>query len=103
MKTWVYFVECTGGFIYVGVARNPRARFESHKAGRGARHLRLRSPLRLIGAFPLPSRREALVLERQIKRIPRLRKLAIAQFAARCSEWQAFTSSEGCSRQENPS
>lgn len=71
---WVYVLEREDGSLYTGIAKDPRARFELHRQGKGARAMRVSPPKRLLsietgGAYPQALRREA-----QIKKLSRKAK-----------------------------
>lgn len=66
---WVYMIECAGGVIYTGIAVDPEARFRAHAAGKGARFLRMRKPLRLLGKRQFPDRGSASRAEHALKRL----------------------------------
>jgi putative endonuclease len=75
---WVYILELENGAWYTGISTDPRARFEKHKNGKGAKSMRLSAPFRLVclefvGPYALALRREA-----QIKGLTRTRKEAYA-------------------------
>jgi putative endonuclease len=90
MTTWVYFLLCEGDVLYTGVADDPKARFDLHATGRGARFTRMRRPIRLIGALPFESRSQALSKEYAFKQLPRLEKWRLALAAADHEAWLAF-------------
>jgi putative endonuclease len=76
---WVYLLELENGAWYTGISTDPRARFEKHKSGKGAKSMRLSAPFRLVslefvGPYPLALRREA-----QIKGLRRAPKEAYAR------------------------
>lgn len=66
---WVYFIECRGGGIYVGVTDDVEKRYALHCKGRGSVYTRLKPPLRLLAKKLYASRREALAAERDFKRM----------------------------------
>ncbi len=76
---FVYLLLCADGSIYTGWTLDVSRRFEIHQKGRGARYTRTRRPLSLIYKERLPSRRDAMRREAQIKRWPRARKLKLAK------------------------
>lgn len=93
--TWLYFVLASNGEIYVGVAKNPIARYRMHAAGRGARFLSMHPPASLLGAVLCASRSVALSLEYTVKRAGRSKKLSFALLAAHDPIWMHFASSNG--------
>ena len=75
---WLYMLECRGGSIYVGVAKDVEARYQQHVKGSGAAYTRINPPLRLLGKMRYPDQRSAIVAEREMKKRPRTQKLLIA-------------------------
>jgi len=78
MTWWVYLLHCGDGTLYCGIALDVAARLEQHRAGKGAKYTRGRSPLELVYREACGSRAEALRRERAIKRMPRAKKAALA-------------------------
>ncbi|MBN1640441.1 MAG: GIY-YIG nuclease family protein [Anaerolineae bacterium] len=74
---YTYMVECSDGTLYTGWAVDVKARVRAHNAGSGARYTRARRPVRLRYWERHPDRAAAMQRERQIKRLPRRRKLAL--------------------------
>ena len=70
----LYFVDCTGGGIYVGITKDVDARYADHLAGRGALYTRLHRPLRILAVKTYPDHRSAAQAERQIKALSPLDK-----------------------------
>lgn len=79
---YVYMVRCADGSLYTGWALDVEARLRAHNAGRGARYTRARRPVTLVYREACASRGEALRRERALKRLPRLRKLALCRTPA---------------------
>ena len=63
----LYIIECRGGGLYVGIAKDPGARYLQHCRGRGALYTRLNPPVALLATYPCPDRRSAITLERWLK------------------------------------
>ncbi len=72
---WLYVLECEGGVLYTGIARDVEARFRAHAAGTGARFTRLNRPVRVVGRVALDSKGEALRAEYALKQLSRAEKL----------------------------
>lgn len=72
---WLYVLECRGGVLYTGIAKNLDARFEAHAKGMGAAFTRLNPPLRILGRARLTSRADALRAEYALKQVSRAEKL----------------------------
>ena len=75
---WVYMIACRGGMIYTGTAIDPRARYEAHRAGKGAAFTRANPPVALLRCVPFGSRSEACRAEAVLKKMPRQKKLSWA-------------------------
>ena len=72
---WLYVLECRGGVLYTGVARNVEARFQAHAKGAGAIFTRLNRPVRVLGKAITATKGEALRAEYALKRLSRAQKL----------------------------
>lgn len=76
-KSWViYLLECKDGTLYTGITNDLEKRLASHNAGIGAKYTRGRRPVTLLEFKTVANQSEALRLEYQIKKIPRLKKRA---------------------------
>jgi putative endonuclease len=76
---WVYMISCRGGKIYTGTAIDPEARYEAHRAGKGAAFTRANPPVALLRCVPFGSRSEACRAEAALKKMPRENKLSWAR------------------------
>lgn len=86
-EAWtVYILRCGDDSLYTGIARDVLRRLEAHRAGKGAKYTRGRSPLTLSYTERLSGHSEALRRELEIKRLPRAEKLALCQSWAREQE-----------------
>jgi putative endonuclease len=75
IKSWfIYLLECKDGTWYTGITNDLEKRLESHNAGLGAKYTRGRGPIKLIEFKAVASQSEALRLEYQVKKLPRLKK-----------------------------
>jgi putative endonuclease len=72
---WLYVLECQGGVLYTGIAKDVDARFESHLNGTGAMFTRLNRPVRVLSKAPLATRGDALRAEYALKQLSRDDKL----------------------------
>lgn len=79
----VYLARCADGSLYCGIARDVAARLAAHDAGTGARYTRGRGPLQLLAVRRCRDKGNALRIELAIKRLPRARKIALAEAPAR--------------------
>jgi predicted GIY-YIG superfamily endonuclease len=77
-KGWsCYILECADHSYYVGVATDVQQREHDHNAGRGAKHTRLRRPVRLVWSQACPSYAEARALEGRLKGWSRKKKMLL--------------------------
>jgi putative endonuclease len=82
-KTWyVYVAELGDGTLYTGATTDLASRIARHAAGRGAKYTRGRGGARLRYWEAHPTRGAALSREAQVKRLPRAKKLALADDGA---------------------
>jgi putative endonuclease len=79
---YVYILKCSDRTLYTGVSTDPVRRLAEHNAARGAKALRGRLPARLVWRERKRTRGAALAREAEIKRWPRVRKLALVGSAA---------------------
>lgn len=76
---WVYMIACRGGKIYTGTAIDPEARYEAHRAGKGAAFTRANPPVALLRSVAFESRSEACRAEAALKKLSRDGKRAWAR------------------------
>jgi len=76
---YVYLACCANGALYVGYTTNVERRIAAHNAGRGGHYTRANRPVVLVTTWSFNSKAEALRAERVVKRLPRERKLALAE------------------------
>jgi putative endonuclease len=72
---WLYVLECRGGILYTGIAKDVDARFAAHLNGTGAIFTRLNPPLRILARLRMPTRSAALRAEYAFKQASRADKL----------------------------
>ncbi len=77
---FVYLLRCADGSLYAGITTDVARRVAEHNSSDvlGARYTRGRRPVALVYAEASDSRSAACRRERQIKRMPRAAKLALA-------------------------
>ena len=74
-KQWlVYILRCGDGTLYTGITDDLPHRLEMHRAGKGAKYTRGRTPLTLAYRENVPSYSEALKREYRIKQLSRAEK-----------------------------
>jgi putative endonuclease len=74
---YCYILECADGTFYTGWTTDPQRRLKTHNRGAGARYTRARRPVTLVYVESQPDRRQAMLRERQIKKLDRGRKKAL--------------------------
>lgn len=72
---WLYVLECQGGVLYTGIAKDVDSRFLAHVKGTGAMFTRLNQPVRILGRVEMATKGEALRAECALKRMSRAEKL----------------------------
>jgi putative endonuclease len=72
---WLYVLECQGGVLYTGIAKDVDTRFEAHLKGDGAMFTRLNRPVRILGRALLATKGEALRAEFALKKLDRGQKV----------------------------
>ncbi|WP_291271157.1 GIY-YIG nuclease family protein [Geothrix sp.] len=77
----MYLLQCADGTLYCGVALDVAARLAQHQAGKGAKYTRGRGPLELVYREGCGTKGDALRREREIKRMRREAKAALAATA----------------------
>ena len=73
---WLYVLECEGGVLYTGIAKDVDSRFEAHRSGAGAMFTRLNRPVRVVARALVATRGQALRAEFALKQLTRAAKLA---------------------------
>ncbi|MEO8346600.1 MAG: GIY-YIG nuclease family protein [Betaproteobacteria bacterium] len=75
----IYLLECKGGVIYTGIARDVAERYAAHKEGTGARFTRSHPPRRLLIEVAFPNQRDASRAECAVKRLTAAQKRALVR------------------------
>ncbi|MFN3709519.1 MAG: GIY-YIG nuclease family protein [Alishewanella aestuarii] len=96
-ETWyVYLLECSNKRIYTGVSPDVDARIRKHQFGKGALFTKINKPERLLAQKAFSSKREALQVEQQIKKMPAEGKRLLADL------WLKAQSSNTLSTSQDP-
>jgi len=83
MPDWyLYLVRCRDGSLYTGTATDVERRLADHLAGRGAKYLRGRGPLKLVYKKRIGEKRRALQVEHKVKHLPKHKKEALVKAGA---------------------
>lgn len=78
MKQWcVYILRCKDGTLYTGITDDLERRLEAHRAGKGAKYTRGRSPLTLVYREDCADHSAALKREYAVKQLSRAEKLRL--------------------------
>ena len=86
-KQWVvYMLECGDGSLYTGVTDRLQHRLAAHRAGKGAKYTRGRSPLKLRYLEDCPDHSAALRREIVIKSMSRTEKWELCSTAPKSLE-----------------
>lgn len=84
---WLYMVECRGGGVYVGIAKDVEKRYAQHCNGVGALYTQTHPPVRILARLPYPSYGTARRAELLVKRLkPSLKK----EWAIRIRKGEGF-------------
>ena len=74
---YVYVLRCGDGTLYTGTTDDVARRLAAHRAGKGAKYTRGRSPLELKYREGCGTHSDALKRELEIKHLSREEKLAL--------------------------
>ena len=79
-KQWVlYILECKDGTLYTGITDDLERRLAVHRAGKGAKYTRGRSPLILRYVEKCEDHSQALRREYAVKQLTKTEKLELCQ------------------------
>jgi putative endonuclease len=84
---YLYMVRCRDGNLYTGIATDIERRVAEHQAGKGAKYLRGRAPLKLVFKKRIGSRSLALKVEQAVKKLPKCRKEKIIDAGMNLNRW----------------
>lgn len=88
MKHYVYILQCRDGSLYTGWTLDLQKRLAQHNQGSGAKYTRSRGPVALIHWEEYETKEEALRREIQIKKLTRVKKIALISHGAITSSGQ---------------
>lgn len=71
---YTYILKCSDGTLYTGWTTDIYKRLLTHNKGKGAKYTRSRLPVQLVYWEESPTRREAQIRERSIKKLKRNEK-----------------------------
>lgn len=74
-------IECQGGGIYVGIAKDVKARFLVHSKGEGAFYTKVNKPIQILSQTLVGNHRSAIKIERKVKKLSHDEKLVWARLS----------------------
>lgn len=84
MKQWcVYILRCRDDTLYTGVTDDFEKRLAAHRAGKGAKYTRGRTPLEPVYLEPCEDHSAALRREYAIKQLTRAQKTELIEAAGK--------------------
>ena len=76
--SWVcYVLRCADKTLYCGITNDLDKRLAAHNKGEGAKYTRGRAPVKLVYCETCADKSTSLKREMEIKRLPRMKKLAL--------------------------
>ncbi|TLX46128.1 hypothetical protein C1E24_15305 [Pseudoalteromonas phenolica] len=86
IKVWsVYIVESRLGHWYTGITNNVDARVEAHNAGKGAKNLKGKAPIKLIYNKAVGDKSTAAKLEWHLKKLNKVQKIQFVESNGICA------------------
>ncbi|GMM85199.1 GIY-YIG nuclease family protein [Pseudoalteromonas sp. MTN2-4] len=86
IKVWsVYIVESRLGHWYTGITNNVDARVEAHNAGKGAKNLKGKAPIKLIYSKAVGDKSTAAKLEWYLKKLNKFQKIQFVESNGTCA------------------
>lgn len=79
MQHYVYILECRNGTLYTGYTKNIIVRYKQHESGKGAKYTKYNPPIQLLYFEIFDDRKIAMRREREIKKLPRIKKIKLCQ------------------------
>jgi len=76
-RSWVYILYCSDGTFYTGCTTNIRQRIYQHKEGIFEGYTKKRRPVKLVWYEEFQDIREAIDIERQVKKWSAAKKRAL--------------------------
>ncbi|MFH1360473.1 MAG: GIY-YIG nuclease family protein [Candidatus Omnitrophota bacterium] len=74
---YLYILKCKNKSLYTGITNNLKRRLKAHKSGKGAWYTRVFGAGKILYTEELPTKRDAFIRERTVKRLTRQQKLAL--------------------------
>jgi len=76
-RSWVYILYCSDGTFYTGCTTNLRQRINQHKEGLYEGYTKKKRPVKLVWHEEFQDIREAIDIERQVKKWSAAKKRAL--------------------------
>ena len=76
---YLYILRCKDDTLYTGITTDVEKRLEAHRAGKGAKYTRGRTPLELVYWETCGSHSQALKRELEVKSMSREEKIRLAE------------------------
>jgi putative endonuclease len=76
---YLYLLLCANKSIYTGITTDVTRRFIEHQSGKAARYTRAHKVVKILYTEEHPDRSSALKREAEIKKLPRVKKLAFIE------------------------
>lgn len=92
----VYILKCSDGSLYTGVTSNLESRLADHQEGRYRGYTYKRRPIKLLWNTDDFEIQDAILLERQIKKWGRAKKLALIE-----EDWDTLKLLAECKNQSH--
>ena len=84
MAAWtVYMLACSDGSLYTGITNDLEKRLGTHQRGKGAAYTRSRLPVEVVFTEQVPDKSSALRREAALKKLSRMKKLALFRKSSR--------------------
>ena len=81
-------LQCATGQLYSGYTTNLKRRLREHNTGRGGKFTRSRTPVKLVYSEQYTTRKEAMLRETSLKRMPRIKKIELAGEHGKARFWR---------------
>lgn len=77
MSWFCYILRCADDTLYCGITNDPAKRLAAHNAGTAAKYTRVRTPVEFVYSETCEDRSAASKREMAIKKLTRVKKLAL--------------------------
>ncbi|MEM9776618.1 MAG: GIY-YIG nuclease family protein [Chloroflexota bacterium] len=85
--TWhIYLIRCADNSLYTGITTDVERRFRTHSAGKGAKYVKARRPLKLVFQQEIGDRSLASKVEYAVKQLTKRQKERIVLEGLDCRQ-----------------